>query len=561
MDEFWKDIPDHDDYEASLDGDIRRKLTGRIFQVESKKHRYRMTNICGKTVAVHRLIALTFCPNPDNLPQVNHKDGNRRNNKADNLEWISASNNVKHAILLGRNDGKSAKSSVIITFKDSSTNKFNTIKEASKFLNVPAYSITYVLKRNNGYYYGPTSGLKHTVDNWLWKVDRDITISQNDIEERPITISGFTHLIACSNGIILNAQKRKPVGTSDGRYLRIKPSTKGEKIGSKSAHQLIALMFIPNPDNKPYVNHIDGLTINNAVSNLEWVSQAENMQHARRTGLISQDTQKTASDKLKVRVYQLELDGSIIKTFDSVTDADKVCSNASTICSSFLKNTKDANRHHSGGYGWCFEKDYIKKPNKRFADVFPELIGRTDIQYDKLRINVINGSRPLWQIELDGTRIKLWNTRNEVIENIPNTSASNLWSSLKLYGNHLAGGWAWKDSTYEEIINPALEYVKEVPVVIRNALKMHSNQKIKPEIVGLLRENISTDGSIRFRTKPIVQLNLDNSFVKYWSGPYKAMHELGYGRNQIEHVLYGGGKSAKGYKWRWMTDDELFMQE
>ena len=112
--------------------------------------------------------------------------------------------------------------------------------------------------------------------------------------------------------------------------------------------------------------------------------------------------------------------------------------------------------------------------------------------------------------------------------------------------------------TYEEIINPELEYNIEVPIVIKNALKMTSNQKIRPEIVGLLRENISTDGSIRFRTRPIAQLNLDGTLVKYWSGPYKAMHELGYGRNQIEHVLYGGGKSANGYKWRWLTEEEIY---
>lgn len=50
-----------------------------------------------KRYKVHRLVAEHFIPNPDNLPQVNHKDGNKHNNNINNLEWVSQSDNMKHA--------------------------------------------------------------------------------------------------------------------------------------------------------------------------------------------------------------------------------------------------------------------------------------------------------------------------------------------------------------------------------------------------------------------------------------------------------------------------------
>lgn len=91
---IWKNIEGYEEkYQINQYGEIQNKITGELSKVKPGKDGYvrwgAYVNGEVKSMTVHRLVAKAFLPNPMNLPQVHHKDGNKANNHVDNLEWIS----------------------------------------------------------------------------------------------------------------------------------------------------------------------------------------------------------------------------------------------------------------------------------------------------------------------------------------------------------------------------------------------------------------------------------------------------------------------------------------
>lgn len=196
-----------------------------------------------------------------------------------------------------------------------------------------------------------------------------------------------------STGRVKNTKTQKILKPwkNDAGYFMIKLPSKQKKRGkSFRVHRLVAMAFIDNPNNLPFINHKDEDPSNNNVENLEWCTNAYNLTYGtcveRRVKTIRDRYGKWPSQK---EVYQFSLDGQFVAKYDSVMAA----SQATNIPDNFISSCCHGWVTQTKGFIFVFEKDIGKaklvKPNRAF------------------------GRKPIQQYDTEGNLIETYNSAKE----------------------------------------------------------------------------------------------------------------------------------------------------
>ena len=188
------------------------------------------------------------------------------------------------------------------------------------------------------------------------------------------TINGYPNYMISSMGNVKNIKTGKLLKTRIGNngYYTITLSKKGE-IKKKDIHRLIAIAFIPNPENKPEIDHINTDKIDNRIENLRWVTHKENINNPISISKMkkNQHLKNTfgAEHPLSKPILQFSMDGKLVRKWESAVDIKKELDFNNCHISSCCKGK----RKTANGYIWRYYykgiwiKNHIPLKDKKVA--------------------------------------------------------------------------------------------------------------------------------------------------------------------------------------------------
>jgi hypothetical protein len=257
-------------YEISEAGEVRKISTNKIVKT-FVNNGYMVAKLNKKDVTIHRLVALTYVQNtdPENKTTVNHIDENKLNNHYTNLEWVSQQENCqKHSQTISH--------SRKVIQKDLQGNiikVYDNMIDAGKAVGLGRDSISKACMRMNnsaGGFIWDYEDEKHNIerDNKVVSVDLSQAKSLKEIFDMYDTYYVFT------DGRIYNTKSKiflkDCVNAKGAHYVSLPPKDSSKQGKNEYVHRLVALCFLPNPNGKLRVKHIDADKGNNNVENLQW---------------------------------------------------------------------------------------------------------------------------------------------------------------------------------------------------------------------------------------------------------------------------------------------------
>ena len=347
--EEWRIINNFPNYSVSNLGNIMNNQTNKPMKLQVKGGYHNIGLINGKikkTLKVHRLVGFAFIENPENKPEINHKNKNKLDNTIYNLEWMTRKENNQHkciGLVFKTNKHKPVLRLDKITGEI--LEKYNSIEDAG----IWAFENKLTTNSHNGRNSigNCLNGLSYSSYNCFWSYEPTQIFDNEEWQEIDLkNIFGETCDLDTKYFVSNLGRFKNSFGTimenykaNDNGYIKVYVYKKTFFL-----HRLIALTFLKNPENKEQVNHKDGNKINNCVTNLEFVTNKENQIHKFQNGLGNNFTRK---------IKQFDLNDTFIKEFKSIVLASKETNiNKCCISGVLRKRGKTA-----GGFIWKYYED------------------------------------------------------------------------------------------------------------------------------------------------------------------------------------------------------------